>query len=154
MDLYVIRRPSAWANVKELEAAGAKSAKVGNDEMSDRVRWIRSYVIKEPDGRLDTVCIYQARDPESIREHARRVGMPSDQIFPVVKTIVVRADPERGKRRRLTSVRRGERLAPLESAKREEQIHEHPSSASGQLRTRLRRRQHDYHRGMEHRAVR
>jgi hypothetical protein len=50
MDLYVIRRPSAWANVQELEAAGAKSAKVGNDEMSDRVRWIRSYVVQEPDG--------------------------------------------------------------------------------------------------------
>jgi hypothetical protein len=93
MDLYVIRRPSAWANVQELEAAGAKSAKVGNDELSDRVRWIRSYVVKEPDGRLGTVCIYRARDPESIREHARRVGMPGDQIFPVVKTIVIRKDP-------------------------------------------------------------
>ena len=93
MDLYVIRRPSAWANVQELEAAGAKSAKVGTDEMSDRVRWIRSYLVQEPDGRLGTVCIYQARDPESIREHARRVGMPGDQIFPVVKTIVVRNDP-------------------------------------------------------------
>jgi hypothetical protein len=93
MDLYVIRRPSAWANLQELQAAGAKSAKVGNDEMSDRVRWIRSYVVKEPDGRLGTVCIYQAKDSESIREHARRVGMPGDQIFPVLDTIVVREDP-------------------------------------------------------------
>jgi hypothetical protein len=25
MDLYVIRRPSAWANLQELAAAGAKS---------------------------------------------------------------------------------------------------------------------------------
>jgi hypothetical protein len=45
-------------------------------------RWIRA-----------SVCIYQARDPASIREHARRVGMPGDQIFPVVKTIVVRNYP-------------------------------------------------------------
>ena len=36
MDLYVIRRPSAWANLQELEAA-AKSAKIGNEEMPDRV---------------------------------------------------------------------------------------------------------------------
>jgi uncharacterized protein DUF4242 len=71
MDLYVIRRPSAWANLQELEAAGAKSAKIGNEEMSDRVRWIRSYVVKEPDGRFGSVCIYEARDPESIRAHAR-----------------------------------------------------------------------------------
>jgi hypothetical protein len=38
------------------------------------------------------VCIYQARDLESIREHARRVGMPADQIFPVVTTVIVRDD--------------------------------------------------------------
>jgi uncharacterized protein DUF4242 len=96
MELYVIRRPSAWANLKELEAAGAKSGKIGKD-MSDRVRWIRSYVVKEPDGRLGTVCIYQAKDPESIREHARCVGMPGDQIFPVLDTIVVNADPVKAK---------------------------------------------------------
>ncbi len=86
--------PATRRRLAELEAAGAKSAKVGNDEMSDRVRWIRSYVVKEPDGRFGTVCVYQARDPQSIREHARRVGMPADQIFPVVATIVVRDDPK------------------------------------------------------------
>jgi hypothetical protein len=93
MDSYVIRRPSAWANLEELQAAGAKSATIGTEEMSDRVRWIRSYVVEEPDGRLGAVCIYQARDPESLREHARRVGMPGDQIFPILDTIVVREDP-------------------------------------------------------------
>jgi hypothetical protein len=93
MDLYVIRRPSAWANMQELAAAGAKSAKIGNEEMPNRVRWIRSYVVKEPDGRIGTFCIYEAQDPESIREHARRVGMPADQIFPVVKTVVIHDDP-------------------------------------------------------------
>jgi hypothetical protein len=92
MDLYVIRRPSAWSNLAELETAGVKSARIGNDEMPNRVRWIRSYVVKEADGRLGTVCIYLARDPESIRAHARRVGMPGDEIFPVLKSIVVRED--------------------------------------------------------------
>ena len=95
MDLYVIRRPSAWANAKELEAAGLKSARVGTEEMSDRVRWIRTYVVQEPDGRLGTVCIYEARDPESIREHARRVGMPGDQIVPILETVIIREDPSR-----------------------------------------------------------
>jgi hypothetical protein len=36
---------------------------------------------------------YEAQDPESIREHARRVGMPGDRIFPVVTTVVIRDDP-------------------------------------------------------------
>ena len=92
MDLYVVRRPSAWANLAELEAAGAQSARIDNDEMPNRVRWIRSYVVEEPDGRLGTVCIYLARDIELIRAHARRVGMPGDEIFPVLKSIVVRED--------------------------------------------------------------
>src|SRR5437773_12441815 len=96
MDLYVIRRPGAWADLRELEAAGAKSAKIGDEQMADRVRWIRSYVVEEPDGRIGTACIYEARDEESIREHARRVGMPGDAILPILNTVVVRPDPDMG----------------------------------------------------------
>ena len=93
MQIYVIRRPSAWASLKELEAAGAKSARIGDEEMPDKVRWIRSYVVHEPDGRIGTVCIYQAADGEAIREHARRVGMPGEEFYPVATTVVVRPDP-------------------------------------------------------------
>ena len=93
MELYVIRRPSAWANMAELEVAGAKSAKIGTEQMSDRVRWIRSYVVHEADGRIGTFCIYEARDGESIREHARRVGMPGEDFYKVATTVVVCPDP-------------------------------------------------------------
>ena len=93
MNLFVIRRPSAWASLQELEAAGAKSAKVAKEQMAGTVSWIRSYVVHEPDGRIGTFCIYEARDGESIREHAKRVGMPGDEFYPVAATVVVRADP-------------------------------------------------------------
>jgi hypothetical protein len=77
MDLYVIRRPSAWANLQELEAAGAKSAKIGNEEMSDRVRWIRSYVVKEPDGRFGSVCTRRA----ILNRFGRMQDSPRDLAF-------------------------------------------------------------------------
>ena len=93
MELYVIRRPSAWASLKELEAAGAKWARIGNEEMPDRVRWTRSYVVHEPDGRISTFCVYQARDGDSIREHAGRVGMPGEEFYRVATPVVVRDDP-------------------------------------------------------------
>ena len=93
MDLYVIRRPSAWANMQELEIAGAISAQIGKEQMSDRVRWIRSYVVHEADGRIGTFCIYEARDGESIREHAKRVGMPGEEFYKVATTVVVNSDP-------------------------------------------------------------
>ncbi len=96
MKLYAIRRPSAWADAQELEAAAAKSARIGNDEMADEVRWIRSYVVEELDGRLGTVCVYEATDPDAIREHARRTGIPGDDILPIVNTVVVRTDPDNG----------------------------------------------------------
>lgn len=93
MQLYAIRRRSAWADAKELEAVAAKSAHIGDSEMPDRVRWIRSYVIAEPDGRLGTICLYEARDPAAIREHADKVGMPGDEIEAIADTVVVREDP-------------------------------------------------------------
>jgi hypothetical protein len=92
MQLYVIRRPSAWSSTAELEAAAAKSARIGNEEMPTSVRWIRSYVVNEPDGRLGTFCIYGAKDGAAIREHARRVGMPGEEFYPVATTVVVRPD--------------------------------------------------------------
>ena len=93
MHTYVITRPNGWADTEALKAAAAVSSRVGNDEMPDKVRWIRSYVTKHEGGRIGTVCIYQATDPEAIREHARRVGMPADSITPVLDTVIVRPDP-------------------------------------------------------------
>ncbi|MCL4801437.1 MAG: DUF4242 domain-containing protein [Burkholderiales bacterium] len=94
MQLYVIRRRNFWKTAAELEASAARSRHVGDNEMADKVRWIRSYVVSEADGKLGTVCIYQAVSPEAVREHADRVGMPADEIVPVATTVVVRADPK------------------------------------------------------------
>lgn len=94
MKLYVIRRRSAWADAGELKVAAAKSADIGDNQMSNRVRWIRSYVVAESDGRIGTVCIYQASDEDSIREHAARVGMPGDEIVSIADTVVIRHDPQ------------------------------------------------------------
>ena len=93
MQLYVIRRPSAWANVSALQLAGEVSARIGDEEMPDSIRWIRSYVVEEPDGRVGTFCIYEAADGYAIREHARRVGMPGEEFYPVIDTAIIRADP-------------------------------------------------------------
>jgi len=45
MNLYVILRRSGWRSAEELQEAAGRSAKVGDEEMSDDVRWIRSYVL-------------------------------------------------------------------------------------------------------------
>jgi len=72
MDTYVILRRGAWGSADELGLAAGRSKAVGDEQMSDDIRWIRSYVLSEPDGRVGTVCIYEASSPEAIREHAAR----------------------------------------------------------------------------------
>lgn len=93
MQLYVIRRRSAFEDTADLEKAAGRSAKVGNEAMPDRVRWIRSYVVDEPDGRIGTVCVYQATDELAIREHALRAEIAADEISLVLNTVIVRPDP-------------------------------------------------------------
>lgn len=93
MKTYVIQRPNGWGSQKELEKAAGVSTRIGNEEMPDKVRWIRSYVTRHEGGRLGTVCVYQATDPDAIRDHARRVGMPADTITEIADTVIVRPDP-------------------------------------------------------------
>jgi thiamine biosynthesis protein ThiC len=94
MDTYVILRRTGWQSPAELEVAAGRSAQVGDEEMSDDIRWIRSYVLEEDGGSVGTVCIYQASSPEKIREHADRAELPADEIIRVADTVIVRPDPE------------------------------------------------------------
>jgi thiamine biosynthesis protein ThiC len=94
MDTYVILRRSGWRSPEELEEAAGRSSKVGDEEMSDDIRWIRSYVLEEGGSTVGTVCIYQASSPEAIREHAGKADLPVDEIIKVADTVKVRPDPE------------------------------------------------------------
>ena len=94
MNTYVILRRGGWRSPAELQEAAARSTAVGNEEMPDDIRWIRSYVLAESAGGLGTVCIYQASSPEKIREHAERADLPISEIIEVADTVIVRPDPE------------------------------------------------------------
>jgi uncharacterized protein DUF4242 len=93
MNTYVIVRRNGWRSPEELQAAAERSTQVGDRQMSDDIRWIRSYVLQEDGGSVGTVCIYEASSPEAIREHASRAELPVDEIIAVADTVVVRPDP-------------------------------------------------------------
>jgi hypothetical protein len=94
MDLYFIRRKTAWKTPEELEATAKRSGDVAESDFPNDIAWIRSYVIKEPSGELGTVCIYQATSEEAVRKHADAVGMPADEVLPIADTVIVRPDPQ------------------------------------------------------------
>src|SRR5690349_13657361 len=93
VNTYIIRRRSAWITVTELERAAGRSSRVGDQEMPERVRWIRSYIVEERDGSLGSVSVYQAVDVEALREHATRAGLPCDEVIRIRTTAIVRPDP-------------------------------------------------------------
>src|SRR5687768_14868829 len=93
MQTFIIRRREAWKDPQELEAVAARSKQIGDEEMSDDVRWIRTYVVDDGN-TLGSLCVYQATSAEALKEHAKRVDMPADEITMVADTVVVRPDPE------------------------------------------------------------
>ena len=94
MNTYAILRRHGWQSPEELQEAGERSRRVGEEEMSDDIRWIRSYALAEDDGTVGTVCIYQASSPEAVRDHASRADLPVDEVIAIADTVVVRPDPE------------------------------------------------------------
>ena len=93
MNTYVILRRSGWRSPEELQQAAARSEEAG-ENMSDDIRWIRSYVMEEESGDLGTVCIYQASSPDAIRRHGDIAVLPVDEIIPVMDSVVKRPDPQ------------------------------------------------------------
>ena len=94
MQLYVILRRSGWSSPADLQEAAGRSARVGDEEMPDDIRWIRSYVLDEQVQGVGTVCIYEASSPEAVRSHADAAGLPVDEIVRVTDTVLMGPDTQ------------------------------------------------------------
>lgn len=46
--------------------------------MGPQIQWLHSYVTEDK-----VYCVYLAPDEDSIREHARKVGIPADRVSAV-----------------------------------------------------------------------
>jgi hypothetical protein len=92
MPKYIIERNIPGASklsATELHEISAKSNAVIR-ELGPDVQWVQSYVAGDK-----IYCVYNAKDPDIIREHARRGGFPADVIAKVVAII----DPTTGEAR-------------------------------------------------------
>lgn len=82
MPRYIIERNVGRLTREEIEASGRKSNQVLAGMPG--VVWIRSY-ISDAEGKI--FCEYDAPDKETLREHARRAGLPADHISEVALEI-------------------------------------------------------------------
>ncbi|MGA3104105.1 MAG: DUF4242 domain-containing protein [Terriglobales bacterium] len=65
----------------EIQAVSRKSVAVLS-EMGPEIKWLHSYVTGDK-----VYCVYLAPDEETIREHARRTGLPANRISAVRRLI-------------------------------------------------------------------
>jgi hypothetical protein len=76
MPLYVIERNFAeMIDEADIDEAGITLV---NDDVG--VRWVYSFLSAD---KKKTYCLYEAPNPEAIREAARRNGVPADVITEV-----------------------------------------------------------------------
>lgn len=81
---FVIERnvPGAGAlSDAQLREISLRSLQTLN-EMGPQIQWLHSYVTEDK-----VYCIYLAPDEESIREHARRAGLPADRVAAVRRLV-------------------------------------------------------------------
>lgn len=51
-------------------------------EMGPQIQWLHSYVTEDK-----VYCVYLAPDEDTIREHARKAGIPADRVAAVRRLI-------------------------------------------------------------------
>ena len=80
MPQYIIERevPGAGAlsetEIRDLSLRSLQTLK----EMGPQIQWLHSYVTEDK-----LYCVYLAPDEDTIREHARRSGIPADRVAAV-----------------------------------------------------------------------
>ena len=84
MPQFVIEReiPGAGSlSEEQIREVSLRSLQTLRD-MGPQIQWLRSYVTEDK-----LYCVYLAPDENSIREHARRVGIPADRVSAVRRLI-------------------------------------------------------------------
>lgn len=92
MKTFAILRRDAWPTPDHAEKAVGRSDATAA-EMTDDIHRLRTYVLGEGGEALGSVCIYQGTDAAAVREHAKRSGLPADEVIEVVDTLIVNPDP-------------------------------------------------------------
>ena len=90
MPQYVIEREVRGAgslSEAEIQEISLRSLQALG-EVGPQIQWLHSYVTEDK-----VYCVYIAPDEDTIREHARRAGLPADRIAAVRRLL----DPSKPK---------------------------------------------------------
>jgi hypothetical protein len=80
MPMYVIERN--FAEQLDPEQLDREGIRLVNDDVG--VRWLYSFLSAD---KKKTYCLYEAPNPEALREAAARIGIPADVIVEVSEVL-------------------------------------------------------------------
>lgn len=84
MPQYVIEREipgAASLSEEQIREVSLRSLRVCS-EMGSQIQWLHSYVTEDK-----IYCVYLAPDEDTVREHARRTGVPANRVAAVRRLI-------------------------------------------------------------------
>ena len=93
MHRYLVRRTGIAAGAAELDAAltRLRSFEETPPAHAPPARWLRSYAVREADGRLGLLCLFEAADAAALARHAGLTHNAVDEIVPLHATAALRA---------------------------------------------------------------
>ena len=80
MQTYVIRRPGIASTGAELDAALTRLRAFEDKQLARNVQWLRSYALREADGRFGLTCVFCADSAQTLAHHAELTALPADEL--------------------------------------------------------------------------
>jgi hypothetical protein len=88
MQTYVVRRSNIAASAAELDAALTRLRTFEEKPHALNARWIRSYAVREADGRFGLACVFQSDSAQTLARHAELIKAPAHEIIPRLHKIL------------------------------------------------------------------
>jgi hypothetical protein len=70
---YLVERVWDDLDEEEMNGAGSRSRRIAEERFPE-ITWEHSHVVTDEAGAIKTFCVYQAPNPDMIREHAYLLG--------------------------------------------------------------------------------
>ena len=81
MPRYLIERAVGDVTRAQLDEVAEHASQVREERFPD-ISWLHTHVVRTQDG-LTAFCVYEASDPERIRQHAEEIGLPAQSIHEI-----------------------------------------------------------------------
>jgi hypothetical protein len=86
MPRYLIEREVGDVSRDQLDEVVERATRIREESFPD-IAWHHTHVVRTPAG-LTAYCVYEAEDPERIRQHADAIGLPAQAIHEIEADLV------------------------------------------------------------------